>query len=234
MYKLLAFDLDGTLTEHRTPINEENYHLLEEIQKEYETVIVGAGTCERIATQLRDFPIDIIGNYGMQKSIWSSEGRTIEKYEVTINKESVYQNIKTLRELTGYISFKGETVEFHESGVITFPLLGTKADIKDKLSFDPTREKRRAIFSLVKKYFSEYTVFIGGSSSFDIVPKQYNKYIALSDYAHTKSIKLNEILYVGDDFSEGGNDEQIFTSEIDCVEIDSYKSIKNKLNFLLK
>lgn len=77
-------------------------------------------------------------------------------------------------------------------------------------------------------------MFIGGSSSFDIVPKEYNKYIALSEYARTKSIEINEILYVGDDFSEGGNDEQIFTSDIECVEVESYKTLRNKLDFLLK
>lgn len=234
LYKLIAFDLDGTLTEHRTSIDENNYKLLEDIQKTYETVIVGAGTCERIAKQLRGFPIDIIGNYGMQKSLWSVDRRSIEKDEVLVDIEAVTQKVNTIRELTGYVSFKGHSVEFHESGVITLPLLGTEAEIQDKLVFDPTREKRRAIFTLVKEYFIDYTVFIGGSSSFDIVPKQYNKYIALCEYARTKSIELNEILYVGDDFSEGGNDEQIFTSDIDCVEIESYKTLQNKLIFLLR
>lgn len=234
LYKLIAFDLDGTLTEHRTPIDENNYKLLEEIQKTYATVIVGAGTCERIAKQLREFPIDIIGNYGMQKSFWTDNERMIEKAEISVDKEEVTRKVDTIRELTGYISYKGHTVEFHESGVITFPLLGTDADIQHKLEFDPTREKRRAIFGLVKDYFNDYTVFIGGSSSFDIVPKQYNKYIALCEYARTKSIEINEILYVGDDFSEGGNDEQIFISDIECVEVDSYKTLRDKLDFLLK
>lgn len=234
LYKLIAFDLDGTLTEHRTSIDENNYKLLEEIQKKYKTVIVGAGTCERIAKQLREFPIDIIGNYGMQKSFWSANERMIEKAEISVDKVIVTQKVNTIRERTGYTSYKGQTVEFHESGVITFPLLGTDANIQDKLKFDPTREKRRAIFGLVKEYFNDYTVFIGGSSSFDIVPMRYNKYIALSEYARTKSIEINEILYVGDDFSEGGNDEQIFTSDIECVEVESYKILRSKLDFILK
>ena len=65
----------------------------------------------------------------------------------------------------GYTDFAGDNTEFHPSGCITFPLLGTKAKQEDKLSFDPTREKRRKIYGEVTEVFSDYCVFVGGSSS---------------------------------------------------------------------
>ena len=66
---------------------------------------------------------------------------------------------------------RGDNVEFHPSGCITFPTLGTKAKIEDKLAFDPDRSRRRAFYSEVAEAFSDYVVFVGGSSSYDMVVK---------------------------------------------------------------
>ena len=66
MIKIFAFDLDGTLTQHKTPIDDKNRAVLENLAKRYKLLMVGAGNCLRIHKQLGGFPIDVIGNYGMQ------------------------------------------------------------------------------------------------------------------------------------------------------------------------
>lgn len=48
------------------------------------------------------------------------------------------------------------------------------------IAFDPDRAKRRAIYEDIKQVFSEYTVFVGGSSSFDMAPAPYDKAYALA------------------------------------------------------
>ena len=42
--KLIAFDLDGTLTQHRTKLAPENKAVLDELSKKYKLLMVGAGT----------------------------------------------------------------------------------------------------------------------------------------------------------------------------------------------
>ena len=64
--KLMAFDLDGTLTQHKSKLEHSNKLVLLELSKKYKLLIVGAGQCMRIFNQMDRFPIDIIGNYGMQ------------------------------------------------------------------------------------------------------------------------------------------------------------------------
>jgi len=64
--KLVAMDLDGTLTQHKTPLEEKHRERLEALGKKYKLLMVGAGQVMRIFNQLEGFPIDIIGNYGMQ------------------------------------------------------------------------------------------------------------------------------------------------------------------------
>ena len=81
MIKLLAFDLDGTLTCHKTPLCEENRKALEALGKKYKLLMVGAGNCRRIFEQMGRFPIDIIGNYGMQYAEYNAATGDLETKE---------------------------------------------------------------------------------------------------------------------------------------------------------
>ncbi|MBQ8337881.1 MAG: phosphomannomutase, partial [Oscillospiraceae bacterium] len=64
--RLIAFDLDGTLTQHKTPLDDENRAVLDALGKKYKLLMAGAGMCRRIFNQMGQYPIDILGNYGMQ------------------------------------------------------------------------------------------------------------------------------------------------------------------------
>ena len=78
--KVFAFDLDGTLTEHRTWITDENLAMLDGLRKDgFRLMILGAGQARRIFTQLREYPIDIVGNYGLQYAVYREEKGDIEE-----------------------------------------------------------------------------------------------------------------------------------------------------------
>lgn len=229
-YKLIAFDLDGTLTQHKSKLEDFNRNLLLELQKKYRCLIVGAGSCERIYKQMDEFPIEIIGNYGMQQSnVIGGKLELIKDDRYTVDRVFFDSTIARLRLLTGYCEYTGDSAEYHPSGAVTFPLIGTAARLKDKLKFDPDGTKRRAIYPIVSEAFKDYNCFVGGSSSFDIVKKQYDKYHALMEYAQTMKINKREILYVGDDFERGGNDEQVKAGGIECVCVKNYRKTKQYL-----
>ena len=234
--KLVAFDLDGTLTQHKSKLGDENRAVLEKLSKKYKLLMAGAGTCRRIFEQMNKFPIDILGNYGMQYAEYDAKSNDIViklDAKCDVDKENVDKKITALREKYGFTEFKGDNTEFHASGCVTFPILGTKADLEDKLAFDPDRSKRRAFYTDVKETFSEYTVFIGGSSSFDMAPNPYNKAYALSKYCEEHGILHSEVVYVGDDYGEGGNDESVYLADFNFVKIDDYRTLPEVLAFLL-
>lgn len=234
--RIVAFDLDGTLTQHRTPLAEPNISILNRLNEKYRLLMVGAGMARRIFDQMNGYPIDIIGNYGMQYCRYNPETKdliTVYDEHAACEKESVTARIVKLRQQFGYTRFTGSCVEFHSSGCVTFPLLGTKADIKDKLAFDPDRTKRKPIYPYVKALFPEYTVFIGGSSSFDMAPKPYNKYYALDRFCREEGICHDELVYVGDDYGPGGNDEAVYTSDFPFICVDDYTQLEKYLTVLL-
>lgn len=225
--KLIAFDLDGTLTQHKSPLSPENRAALVKLSQKYQLLMAGAGQCRRIFDQMEHFPIDIIGNYGMQYARYNPETKDIDilrnESVTACDRETVEARVNALRRDYGYTEYKGNNVEYHPSGCLTFPILGTKADIEDKLAFDPDRKKRRVFYDRVVADFPEYTVFIGGSSSFDMAPKPYDKYYALDLYCKEHGLTHDQVVYVGDDYGPGGNDEAVFKSDIPSVKVDDYR-----------
>ena len=171
--KLLCFDLDGTLSQHKSHLPQENKDLLDGLCTRYKVIMVGAGNAPRIYNQMEQYPVDIIGNYGMQESA------------------IVDGEFKLIRE--------------------------------DTVVFDPDRSKRRVLYNEICSLFPEYVVYIGGSSSFDFAPKQYNKYDSIMKYAEEHGYKEEEILFVGDDFGDGGGDSHVRIKGMDYVQIDDYR-----------
>lgn len=223
--RLIAFDLDGTLTQHKTPLAQPNLGVLDSLGEKYKLLMVGAGMCSRIFRQMNGYPIDIIGNYGMQFCTYNAETKALDKVfdmHAPCDRESVERRITALRERFGYTEYTGDNVEYHDSGCVTFPLLGTKADIAAKLAFDPDRSKRKPLYPAVRDAFPDYTVFIGGSSSFDFAPFPYNKYYALDKYCAEYGYSHDEVVYVGDDYGPGGNDESVYLSDFTFVRVDDY------------
>ena len=234
MKKLICFDLDGTLTQHRSKLENANRLLLDKLSEKYKLLMVGAGAAERIYGQMGEYPIDILGNYGMQETkILDGKFTIVRQDVIEVDQDFFREKIAYLRKKYGYETFKGESVEFHATGMVTFPLLGTKADIADKVAFDPTREKRKVLYPEILEIFKDCTVYIGGSSSFDFSGKSYNKYDAIVAYAKENGYDLGDILYVGDDFGDGGGDSHVRLGGLDYVEITDYKKLSEKLAYLL-
>ena len=235
--KLIAMDLDGTLTQHKTPLSPEHRAVLAQLSRRYKLLMVGAGQVMRIFNQMERFPVDIIGNYGLQYGRYDeAAGTPVLLRDVTVpcDRAEITNRVDVLRRKYGFTAFRGESVEFHPSGCITFPILGTKAVQEDKLTFDPDRTKRRAIYDEVVAAFPEYCVFVGGSSSFDMAPKPYNKYYALDLYCRENGLCHENVVYIGDDYGLGGNDESVYRSDIPYITIDNYLDFPARAELLLK
>lgn len=236
LIRIVAMDLDGTLTQHKQPLNDENRKALIKLSGKYKLLMVGAGQVMRIFNQLEQFPIDIIGNYGLQCGTYNENTKSMDimrDLKFPIDRDSVEERVTDLRKKFGYTEYVGDNVEFHPSGCITFPILGTKAKAEDKLAFDPDRIKRRKIYDEVAAAFSDYTVFVGGSSSFDMAPKPYNKYYALDVYCKETGLKHENVVYIGDDYGLGGNDESVYQSDFPYLTIDDYMDFSKIIKPLL-
>ena len=235
--RLIAMDLDGTLTQHKQPMSPRCRQTLVKLGERYKLMMVGAGQVMRIFNQMEQFPIDVIGNYGLQYATYNPETKQLDMQRDEKlpqgDKAVIEQRVTMLREKHGYTTFAGDNVEYHPSGCLTFPILGTKAVQADKLAFDPDRAKRRKIYAEVCETFPEYCVFVGGSSSFDMAPKPYNKFYALDLYCKENGLAHENVLFIGDDYGTGGNDESVYLSDIPFLCVDDYTTFPDLAAFLL-
>ena len=149
------------------------------------------------------------------------------------DRESVEKRVEQMRNKYGFTTYAGESVEYHPSGCVTFPILGTKAVQEDKLAYDPDRSKRRKIYDDIVNTFSDFIVFVGGSSSFDMAPAPYNKYYALDLYCKEKNLDHSNVVFIGDDYGMGGNDESVYKSDFSFLTIDNYLDFPEVVKELL-
>ena len=66
-----------------------------------------------------------------------------------------------------------------------------------------------------------------------MAPKPYNKYYALDLYCRENGYTHDEVIFVGDDYGEGGNDESVYLSDFGFVKIDNYEELEEKLKHLM-
>ena len=231
--RLLCFDLDGTLSQHKSHMPQANKDLIKMLDAKYKIIMVGAGNAHRIYNQMEQYPIDIIANYGMQESqMVEGEFKIVREDTVEPDREYFNTTCQYLREKYGYTEYAGGHLEFHPSGMVTFCLIGSGAKIEDKVVFDPDRSKRRVLYPEICSLFPEHSVYIGGSSSFDFAPKQYNKYDAIMTYAAKHGYTLDDILFIGDDFGDGGGDSHVRIKGMDYVQVEDYTKLPEILSFL--
>lgn len=232
--RLVCLDLDATLTQHKTPLDSANRAALDSLGARYKLLIVGGGGAERIHRQMGDYPVAVLGNYGLEEArVVNGEWKIVRHDQMVIDTIDIVRKCQRLREKYGFLQYWGLPVEFHKSGMITFGLLGSKAPQEEKLAFDPDKSKRRAMYADVCKEFEDFSVFIGGSTSFDIAGKQYNKYDAIMRYAAENGYTRDEIIFIGDDFDDGGNDSHVRLGGMDYIRVYDYRDFPKDIKPLL-
>lgn len=232
--KVVAMDLDATLCQHRSPIPAHNMAALRALDKTFKCVMIGAGNAPRIYRQMGEYPIDIVGNYGMQIAKAADGNFRIVK-AVTNEVDRAFFREKTdrLRAKYGYTEYEGQPLEFHASGMVTFGLLGTSPSAEHKVAFDPDRKKRRAMYKEVCEIFKDFSVYIGGSTSFDFAGLEYNKYDATLAWAKDNGYTLDDIVFIGDDFADGGGDSHVRIKGMDHIVIYDYRDFADAVRVLL-
>ena len=104
-YKLIALDMDGTITQHKTPLEPANKAALDALGRKYRLLMVGAGQCQRIFKQMGQYPIDIVGNYGMQACEYNHETRSltvIRDETLPCDRDETERRVTMLREKYGF------------------------------------------------------------------------------------------------------------------------------------
>jgi hypothetical protein len=66
-----------------------------------------------------------------------------------------------------------------------------------------------------------------------MAPMPYNKRYALELYCKENRLETENVVYIGDDYGQGGNDESVYLSDFPYLTIDDYRTFPEVIKVLL-
>lgn len=235
--KIIAFDIDGTLTVSKRPVMPDMANLVKELVKKKTIVLISGGRYEQFKTQFLppflndDSFMPFIHNLillpasGSQRYEYDEEKKD---WKLT-DKESLSEDVKDkakklLKEIieSGLYDIppnpKGDIVEDRDTQV-TFSALGQLAPIEEKRLWDPDQRKRQKIKAVLEPELPEATILINSVSSIDILPKGFNKGVGLDLLLNKMGLKKSDMIFVGDGLFPGGNDYAVHEAGIETIAV---------------
>ena len=216
--KLIAFDLDGTLTESRTPMDAEMKILFSKLVSKYKVGVISGGLLSQFQKQLL-FPLGesknlsnlviLPGNgtsfYIFKDDVW----KTLYEEELTAEEKNkiTLACIEVVKE-TGYEKLfkeKGGIIQ-DKKGQMSLAIYYPDWDLSEKMVWDPERTKREPIRKLLQEKLPDYEVKIGGTTTIDVTPKGIDKAYAMEKILEYFDLKKQDAIFAGDAIFPGGND----------------------------
>lgn len=236
--KVIAFDLDGTLTESNQKMEGEMAEVLETLlSKNRVAVITGAAlgqmqkqmdallshTKFQDDTKAREnlylLPISGLSIFQYVENEWKSINDQTTGFE---NSQAI---IEALEEIVASKRFgipekgAGEFIQQRSPNQISFSGLGVDAPLEEKRAWDPDHEKRQEIKKELEGKIPDIEVSIGGNSTVDILPKGWNKAEGLSNLLRILNLTKSDIIFFGDAIFPGGNDYSVAQAGIESVKV---------------
>jgi starch phosphorylase len=243
MYKIVAFDLDGTLALSKQPITDEMATLLHKLSMTAKVVVISGGSFIRFEDQLLrnlkpSADIILLPAEGSERFEYKNKKWQMTDKEPFSNelKEKVKQLLKKIIEDPQYEVPPypvGEYVEDRDTE-IAFSGLGQNAPLSDKEKWDPDKTRRLKIKNEIEKQIPEVMAAVAGTTSIDILPKGFDKAKGLGIYLQKTGMKPEDMIFIGDAIIPGGNDYSVFASGIKSIPVDGPDETMEVVNKMLQ
>ena len=244
--KLITFDVDGTLSQSRTPIDSEMANILKKLLAVKQVAIITGGAFADIKRQVLNEiglnnelnkKLTLLPTNGGGLWIFNGEWKELSSHKLLPEeKNKIIQALeevdKANPELRDNVSY-GREIQDRESE-ITYAALGEHAPCELKTAWDPDFKKRIALQSELKKRLPEFEVKIGGKTSIDITPKGMDKAYGINKLLDYFNYTKDDILFLGDAVYKNGNDYPVFLMGVDTIKVVSPEETKERLINLLK
>ncbi|PSL43484.1 hypothetical protein CLV51_108174 [Chitinophaga niastensis] len=229
MKKLVVFDLDGTLAESKSSIDDEMGTLLSALLQVARVAIISGGAWPQFDKQvLAKLPVNdllqrlsILPTCGTQfyeyTSGWSK--RYAEDFTAE-EKKKIIDSLNSVVDTLGYKAPQlwGEPIEDRGSQ-ITFSALGQEAPLEEKKKWDPDFAKRQQMKTLLEKLIPEFSISLGGTTSVDITKPGIDKAYGIRKLRDILSITIPEMIFIGDAIFPGGNDYPAKEAGVECIKV---------------
>jgi phosphomannomutase len=225
--KLIVFDLDGTLAESKSPLNDEMATLLVELLSVMKVAVISGGAWPQFESQvLAQLPTSArLANLSLLPTcgtrFYAFDGTWSLLYAEDF---SAAQRALVVDSLTAAMTASGVTMEkvwgeaIEDRGSqITLSALGQDAPLEEKVKWDPDFVKRQKILAVLEPLLPDFSVRLGGTTSIDITKRGIDKAYGIRKLRDRLKISLLDMIFVGDAIFEGGNDFPVQELGVDSI-----------------
>jgi phosphomannomutase len=244
MKKLIAFDLDGTLAESKSPADARMTGLLDELLEKFQVCVISGGKFQQFEKQLlgglKSTPaklekLHIMPTCGTRYYTYSPAGKAWrqvyaedfaepqkQKIIAALNKGFDDLGYREKKIYGDYIEDRGSQVTFSVFGQDIVDALG-KEGLRIKEEWDPDNKKKNELRDYIAPLIPEFEVRVGGITSIDVTKQGIDKAYGMKKLIELLNIKQEDILFIGDRLQEGGNDYPVKAMGIDSLEISHWR-----------
>jgi HAD superfamily hydrolase (TIGR01484 family) len=244
MKKVIAFDLDGTLTESKSTVEDRMSNALGKLLKNFHVCVISGGKFTQFQKQLlanlkiepaKFEKLHLMPTCGTRYYTYNVTNTSWEQvYAEDLTDSQKQKIIKTLMEGAKKLNYlepktygeiiedRGSQITFSALGQDIVAELGAKG-LKLKKAWDPSGEKKQKLRDYVAKRIPEFEVRTGGESSVDVTKPGIDKAYGMQKLMGTLKLSKNDILFIGDRLNEGGNDYPVKAMGIDSLEISHWQ-----------
>ena len=235
--KLIAFDLDDTLSVTKSPMSGRMAALLGQLLERYEVCIISGGRFEQFHIQVIDClnvpehlleKLHIMPTCGTRYYRYNVVQRSWEQqYADDFSKDDARRIMSVLetsaKELGLWVETPAGDIIEDRGSQITYSALGQNAKAADKYAWaEKNSARRQQLRDMVADLLPEVEVRQGGTTSIDITQKGIDKAYGMEKLMELHGFTKEDILFVGDKLQEGGNDYPVKAMGIDTIEVDGW------------
>ena len=244
--RVVAFDLDDTLTVSKSKIDQHMADLLGELLGRLDVCIITGGTFEQIQAQVLQYLhapagrmayLHIMPTCGTRYYVWRN-GAWCRLYAEDLTEDEKSRIISVLAEGAKDLGFWeqkpwGEIIEDRGSQ-ITYSALGQEAPSDAKREWDPDGTKKRKLRDYAAERLPGLEVRVGGTTSVDVTRKGIDKAYGIKRLIEELNTSPDQLLFIGDRLREGGNDYPVRALGVRWLEVTKWQDTACYVQGLLK
>jgi phosphomannomutase len=230
---MIAFDLDNTLADSKSPIPDQIAVLLGGLLAQFQICVISGGKFEQFEAQvlahLDSSPralsalhiMPTCGTRYFRFDVGPEVWQQIYAEDLSADqRRSIVAALKSGADALGYHPAKLWGAQIEDRGSqVTFSALGQNAPVADKQVWDPDGTKKRRLRDRVAAEIPDLEVRVGGSTSVDVTKPGIDKAYGINKLIELLHMTKNDVLFVGDQLSKGGNDYPVKAMGVDCLDV---------------
>jgi len=230
--QLIVFDLDGTLAESKSSLDNEMARLLDALLGVARVAVISGGDWPQFQKQLLSnlstdadrTRLTLLPTCGTKFYRYVSADVSWQKvYSEDLTEAEATKAIESLSAAIDASGFKpdrtwGELIE-NRGTQITYSALGQQAPVDAKKVWDPDFSKRQRFKALLEAMIPELSVHLGGATSVDITKHGIDKAYGIAKLTEIVGVSVEGMLFMGDALFPGGNDAPVRDAGVDSIQV---------------